>query len=180
MGELFLGVEASLSVFSLPFSFQGGNRIGKPFLNWFSIYSSLPNIMKLPFTGTRLSGERLTCFSNPLSPKMVVFSLASLLNPQITRQLSAKKNRCLSVRNVRKPGAFLSRSPSSALLPFPFRGRIPPTKIDRKEIGHPYSNLSTGGPSFLCRRCANSSDTWRCGESCPPTSCGRSARRRST
>ena len=42
----------------------------------------------------------------------------------------------------------LSRSPSSALLPF-FGGRVPLLKsTPDKKIGYPYSNLSTGGPSL--------------------------------
>ena len=40
----------------------------------------------------------------------------------------------------------LSRSPSSALLPFVGEGS--PTKIDvLKKTWYPYANLSTGGPS---------------------------------
>ena len=38
-----------------------------------------------------------------------------------------------------------TRSPSSALLPFVGEGS--PKIDDRKQIGHPYSKLSTGGPS---------------------------------
>ena len=42
------------------------------------------------------------------------------------------------------------RFPSSALLPF--WGEGSPTKIDYRKKGHPFSNLSTGGPSFAIRK----------------------------
>ena len=41
----------------------------------------------------------------------------------------------------------VTRSPSSALLPFLFWGRVPLTKIDKTEKSwYPYSDISTGGP----------------------------------
>ena len=50
---------------------------------------------------------------------------------------------------------FLPRSPSSAL--YPFVGEGSPTKIDYRKNGHPYSNLSTGGPSCNDARKTNNS-----------------------